>query len=105
MESQDEEQSLLQSDPICSSAGCTQYKFPKAKAPEEPDYSTLPNFGADPEVTDTSNSIAIAERQYKHKWNFGNKESLKKYHNVAKDVLYDEAPELDQDIVDSQQNL
>jgi hypothetical protein len=104
-DAQPDESTLLQSDPICSSAGCTQYKHPKKKPVDEPDYSTIPHFGPDPDIEDTLNSIRIAEKQYKHKWVFGNKESLKKWHNVAKDVLYDEDPELDDDIKVSQRNL
>ncbi len=96
---------MLRDDPICSSAGCTQYKFPKSKAAEEVDYSSLPHFGADPEVEDTFNSLNVAQRNLKHTWVFGDKQTAKKYHNVAKDVLYDDAPDLDSDIKDSQQNL
>jgi hypothetical protein len=39
----------------------------------------------------TQKSIAIAESLYRHKWDFGSARSraLKKYHNPAKDTLYD----------------
>ena len=42
----------LESDPICSSAGCDQYKHPEA--PEDPprDYF-VPNFGHDPDMVST----------------------------------------------------
>ena len=55
----------------------------------------------------TQKSIAIAESLYRHKWDFGSARSkaLKKYHNVAKDTLYDFAPKLDPEIVDAQNNL
>jgi len=55
----------------------------------------------------TQKSIAIAENLYRHKWEFGTARSraLKKYHNVAKDTLYNFAPKLDSDIVDAQNNL
>ena len=40
------------SDPICSSAGCTQYKFPKKKEDYPKDYP-VPNFGVDEDVITT----------------------------------------------------
>ena len=55
----------------------------------------------------TQKSIAIAEALYRHKWDFGTARSraLKKYHNVAKDTLYDFAPKLDSAIFDAQNYL
>jgi hypothetical protein len=55
----------------------------------------------------TQKSISIAEALYRHKWDFGTARSraLKKYHNVAKDTLYDFAPKLDPEIVDAQNNI
>ena len=93
----------MQSDPICSSAGCTQYKHPKKELGYELDYF-VPNFGADPDMTATTDSLAIAENQLNHKlvWD---KKFKKKWENPAKDVLYDDAPVLDGDIKASQKNL
>jgi hypothetical protein len=55
------------SDPICSSAGCDQYKHPEA--PEEPprDYF-VPNFGPLDDMVDTLNNEAAASAALKHKW-------------------------------------
>ena len=39
----------LESDPICSSAGCTQYKQPEGPAEPPMDYF-VPNFGTDKEM-------------------------------------------------------
>ena len=97
----------LESDPICSSAGCVQYNHPRPKGETRgPLYKISPD-GPDPEMEATQKSIAIAENLYRHKWDFGTARSraLKKYHNVAKDTLYNFAPKLDPEIVDAQNNL
>jgi len=97
----------LESDPICSSAGCVQYNHPRPKAENRgPEYLISP-FGPDPEIVTTQKSIAIAESLYRHKWDFGTARSkaLKKYHNPAKDTLYDFNMKLDQDVVDTQKHL
>jgi len=87
----------LESDPICSSSGCTQYLHPKAKAQDRgPEYPISP-LGPDEVVSDVQRALAIAEKTYKHHWEFGTPKSraLKKYYNVAKDTLYNFKPELD----------
>jgi len=55
-----------ESDPICSSAGCTQYEHPKKKG-YPMDYF-VPNFGKDHEIGTTDESLSIAEKQLKHKF-------------------------------------
>lgn len=56
----------LESDPICSSAGCTQYEHPKLET-HPMDYF-VPNFGPDQiAVKESDNSLAIAEKQLGHK--------------------------------------
>ena len=87
----------IESDPICSSAGCTQYKHKKAKLGYDIDYP-VPNFGADPDMTATMSNIALAEGMHSHKLIMGTPESKAKWHNVAKDTLYDYNPELDEDV-------
>ena len=39
----------MESDPICSSAGCTQYKQPEGPKPPPMDYF-VPNFGMDHDI-------------------------------------------------------
>jgi len=56
----------IKDDPICSSAGCTQYEHPKKKG-YPMDYF-VPNFGQDKEIGTTDTSLAIAEKQLKHKF-------------------------------------
>ena len=94
----------IESDPICSSAGCTQYKTKKTPLGYDLDYF-VPNFGPDPDMVGTMNSIKIGEAMHNKKWVMGTKESKARYHNKAKDVDYNFAPALDEHIVDSQTNL
>ena len=92
------------SDPICSSAGCTQFKHKKAKLGYPIDYP-VPSFGADPDITANANSLSIAEAMHKHKLIMGTPESKAKWHNVAKDTLYNFAPELDDDMKNTASHL
>jgi len=97
---------LLESDPICSSAGCFQYNNPaKSESQLIPRDYFVPNFGKDPDMTGTMNSLSIAEEQKKHKLIMGTPESRAKYHNKAKDTLYDYNPKLDKDVITTQKNL
>ena len=99
------EKSLLQtsSDPICNSAGCTQYKWPKA----DPDLSHpmnyfVPNFGTHDrtEVLTTWNSLDVAQRQLNHVWNLD-----KDWKKPGPDpTLYNYAPELDDDMISTQKH-
>jgi hypothetical protein len=53
---------MLESDPICSSAGCFQYNHPKkSESALIPRDYFVPNFGKDPDMTGTMNSLSIAE--------------------------------------------
>lgn len=89
-------EAVIRDDPICSSAGCTQFKHPEEKT-HPMDYP-VPSFGADPEMTTTSNSIAIGEAQYNHKIIMGTEESKKQWENPAKKAPYNFNPALDHDI-------
>ena len=93
-----------ESDPICSSAGCTQYKQKKASLGYDINYG-VPNFGEDHDIRDLKHNLAIVERDLKHKLVMGTKESKKKWHNDAKDTEYDFQPLVDNDIRDSLKNL
>jgi len=93
-----------ESDPICSSAGCTQYLHKHAKPSYAVDYP-VPNLGQDRDIADSLASERDASKVLKHNWEFGTKKSKAKWHNPAKDVLYDDAPELDKDIRDSHKHL
>ena len=85
-----------QSDPICNSEGCTQYLHPHDKS--HPKDYFVPDFGKDKDIHTNENSLAWAEQQLGHKWNWKKKEDKDK-------VEYDQAPKLDSDIIVSQANL
>lgn len=55
-----EEENLVQSDPICNSSGCTQYKHPEKKDPWPINYG-VPNFGVDHDVLVTKENYHAAE--------------------------------------------
>ena len=96
----------LRSDPHCSSAGCTQYKFPepdeKKKIPR--DYP-VPDFGPDRDIVDTIQHERNASAKLQHTWVMGTEESKKQWRNRATDVDYNFAPKLDGDMVDTQSHL
>jgi len=89
------------SDPICNSAGCTQYLHKHKKLPYPVDYP-VPDFGVDKDIKDNHEDLKIAEGIVGKKWDF----KLKKPPvNPAKKTIYDGAPKLDKDIIDSRTNL
>ena len=91
----------LESDPICSSAGCTQYKHAHKKLPYPVDYP-VPNLGVDKDIIDDHADLKVAEGIVGHKWNF---KFVKPPVNPAKKTVYNGAPSLDEDIIDSRTNL
>jgi len=96
---------LLQSDPICNSAGCTQYKFPEPagkKAAEYPMDYFVPNFGRDRDVINTFNSLRKAEQMRRHHWVVTD-EDLKKKDDPP--VEYNGDPALDDDIIGTVYNM
>ena len=94
----------LDSDPICSSAGCTQYEHKKTPLGYPIDYP-VPDHGPDPDMVATARSIEIGEAAHAHKLIMGTPESKAKWHNVAKDTDYNFAPDLDEDMVHTAKHL
>ena len=94
----------VESDPICSSAGCTQYKQKATPLGYDLDYF-VPNFGPDPDMVGTAKAVSIAEAMHNHKLIMGTPQSRNKYKNLAKETLYDDKPDLDKDIIDSNTHL
>jgi len=86
-----------ESDPICSSSGCGQYKH-VSSAPSHPMDYPVPDFGQDHDVMDTISNERVASKVVGHKWAFNTPESKMKYANKAKDVDYNFAPALDSDV-------
>jgi hypothetical protein len=84
----------IESDPICSSAGCTQYKHKKAPRGYDINYP-VPNFGVDHDILDSHHSLAISEGALSHKLIMGTDASKAKWHNPAKDTDYNFAPKLE----------
>jgi hypothetical protein len=104
-----EDANLLQSDPITSSLQkITQYKYPGIPddplAPAKIDYK-VNDFGKDPDMVGTLNSIKIGEEMNKHKLIMGTADSKAKWHNVAKDTLYNYYPALDHDVVNTNRHM
>jgi len=94
----------VESDPICSSAGCDQYKHKKAKLGYDINYP-VPNFGEDRDMKWTLENEKLASSMVGHHWDFGTEESKAKWHNKAKDTDYDFAPKLDGDMITTAKNL
>merc|ERR1711934_459892 len=94
----------INSDPICSSAGCDQYKHKKKKRGYDINYF-VPNFGADKDMTDNHHSLAISEGALGHTLEMGTEKSKAKWHNVAKDTDYNFAPKLDADMIHTAKHL
>ena len=90
------------SDPICNSAGCTQYKHPASKDSSYPMDYGVPDFGMDRNIQDNFENLKIAEGIVGHHWVGIDKE---KWANAAKKTLYNYDMKLDGDIIDSQKNL
>ena len=92
----------ITSDPICNSAGCTQYKHPDSKEAKYDMNYFVPSFGMDRDIQGSLENLHVAEGIVKHHWVGIDKD---KYANPAKKVDYNFAPKLDGDIIDSQNNL
>jgi len=93
----------LQSDPICSSAGCTQYKQPEGPKMWPIDYF-VPNFGMDRDIKWTAEDEKVASALVGHAWSFKTPESWEKWRNRAKDAPYNFDPELSEDMRTSLSN-
>ena len=93
-----------ESDPICSSAGCTQYKHKKKDLGYKINYS-VPNFGRDHDINDNFASLKTAEGMIGHTFQIGTAASKEKWANKAKDTDYDFNPALDGDVISTMKNL
>merc|ERR1712032_1653706 len=94
----------LESDPICSSAGCGQYKHKKAPRGYDINYF-VPNFGVDTDISASHASLGLAEGALGHKLEMGTEKSKAKWQNVAKDTDYNFAPKLDADMIHTAKHL
>lgn len=84
-----------ESDPICDSAGCSQYLFPKKPAEDDhPMNYFVPHFGKGPDVIQTWNSLETAEGMLDHKWTLDEEEQKP----GPPPTQYNFNPELDDDV-------
>lgn len=90
----------MRSDPICSSAGCTQYKHPTP--PDDPprDYPVV-NLGVDRDIQASLDHERMASKLVGHQWEFKTDASWEKWRNKAKDTLYNYHPTISEDIVNT----
>ena len=88
----------VESDPICASSGCTQFKHPVAAADPPKDYF-VPNFGQDQDIKNTIQNERVASKLVGAQWTFPT--GTEKWKNPAKNVDYNFAPALSNDIRDS----
>lgn len=89
------------SDPICNSAGCTQYKHPKKDRGYDLDYPVV-NLGQDRDISDHFTNLNVAEKIVGHKWDF---KLEKPPLNPAKKTRYDFSPKLDGDMISAAHSL
>jgi len=82
----------LNSDPICASSGCDQYKHPDSKEESWDMNYPVPHYGMDRDIQGGLQNLAAAEAIVKHHWAGIDKD---KYSNPAKKVDYNFAPALD----------
>ena len=87
----------VQSDPICNSAGCTQYKHPKKDDGYDKDYPVV-NLGVDRDIIDDHENLPIAEKIVGHHWVWDDSDRPKK-------IKYDYSPKLEGDMIDAKVNL
>jgi len=78
----------LEDDPICSSAGCTQYKHPEAKS-HPMDYF-VPDFGKDQDMISVEKAAVAAEKVRGKKWDLIEKPDLPPRNYFVPDFGVDE---------------
>jgi len=64
----------MTSDPICSSAGCDQYKHKKKDRGYDIDYP-VPNLGIDRDIQGHNENLEVVEKMLGHHLIMGTKES------------------------------
>jgi len=94
----------LESDPICDSSGCNQYKHKKKDPGYDKDYPVV-DLGVDRDIVGSHEDLAVAEGIVHHKLIMGTDESKAKWKNPAKKTDYDYSPKLDKDMHDAATNL
>jgi hypothetical protein len=94
------------SDPICGTGGCNQYGHGHDKRRGYDINYPVPNFGMDRDIKDSLANMPVAEKIVGDRLSDMTSDEFKdKWHNPARDVDYNFAPDLDSNIVDSQRHL
>jgi len=93
----------LESDPICDSSGCNQFKHPDSKVADWPRDYGVPSFGMDRSISDSLTNLNVAEKITGQKWSWDS-DKYKGFYKAA-DTNYNFAPKLDGEIITSQANL
>lgn len=93
-------QTGVESDPICASSGCNQYKHAEPEKGHPVDYK-VPDFGQDADIATSLANEQLASKMINHKWGMGTKKHFEEYRNKAKDTNYNFEPKLDRDIVNT----
>lgn len=65
----------------------------------------VPNFGVDSEIKDSLLNERVSSKLVGHEWKFKTAETAEKYHNKAKDTLYNFNMSLDGDMKDTIKHL
>ena len=91
-------QTDIESDPICSSAGCTQYKHKTKGLGYKINYP-VPNFGKDHDIVDNHGSLSWAENSLNHKWTW------KEIEPEKDPVTYYDAGPLENDVASTMKHL
>jgi hypothetical protein len=92
----------MESDPVCSSAGCNYNTEKTTKTPHPMDYF-VPNFGRDENINTTWNSLEVAESMHQHRFNPISKKDFKKEAHPVNYATTDFG--LDEDVVVTQKNI
>lgn len=96
----------LESDPVCHSAGCTQYNWLEAlrKKQETPPVLYPTGQALEGDIINTWDNLDVAEKIKNHEWKF-NQEVYDLKDKPDDSIKYDFSQKLDDDIISTQGHL
>lgn len=96
----------IESDPVCHSAGCTQYTWMDAlrKKKEGPPVEYPTGQALEGDIINTWDNLDVAEKLKNHEWKF-NQDVYDKRDKLDEPITYNFKPDLDEDIVNTQGHL
>lgn len=98
----------IESIPACTSIECLTESAGDAsgKPPKHPKDYFVPNFGMDRTIAGGFENLDVAEKLVGHRWtSMGTDFNKEKFRLRAKDANYNFAPKLDDDMIDSANDL